>query len=121
MFIFAQYIDVLALRIRRYLKLPTFSYLVPNAKEIISREDMYNSLGALIVPSLSVSHTFSIYLSTGSLSGKCKLTYRKAFCATSTDILLTLSLLETQDCISNKVMASLEYFTCQSYQPKTNL
>ena len=121
LFIFAQDTDVLILLIRRYPKLPLESFFVPNSKNIISIADIFVSLGSVKASALPAFHALSGSDTTGTLSGKGKISYWKAFSTASEDTLLALTSLGTHDTIPEEVIDKIETFICQVYQPTTSV
>jgi len=119
LFIFAQDTYVLVLAVRRYPKLPVESFFMPGIQGPISLRRVYNALGALKASALPGFHAFSWCDTTGSLIGKGKLTYWKAFVTSDDKTLHAFASLGTTETVSNDVASVLESFVCRVYHSQT--
>lgn len=119
LFIFSQDTDVLVLALRRYERLPEESYFVPNASEQVSLKDLFYSIGSLKASALPGFHALSGCDTTGSLMGKGKLSYWKAFQSADEKMIKAIATLGTSETLSDYVIEEIEAFICKVYDTRT--
>lgn len=117
--VFANDTDILVLLVRRYARLPENTFFVPSSGEAISVKNIYISLGPLKSSALPGFHAISGCDTTGSLFGKGKLSYWKAFVSASEEELEALQKLGTSDLVPDDVLHQLEIFICRVYKAST--
>ena len=102
--------------VRRYLKIPPKSYVIPKSNVLIFVNNIFMSLGPSETAALPVFQAISGCDCTRSLAETGKLSFRKPFANAPETTIWALCNLGSAETQSDKVINELERFICRVYQ-----